>query len=109
MNMLPATSEWKASLLDLGGKDDDGDPLVLYYHDALECVRRLISKPGFEKHLVYEPQKEFKDTTERERVYGEMWTCDWWWETQVSMTIKVNIQGNTYRCWRSWFYHQAPH
>lgn len=107
--MLPTTSKWKASTLDLGGEDEDGDPLVLYYRDPLECIHTLVSKPAVARHLVYAPQKEFKDVTKTQRVYGEMWMCKGWWETQVSATIKHGIGANAYMYCHSGFYHQAQH
>jgi len=54
---------------------------AFYYRDV-ECTRRyLLRQRTFAKHLVYEPVREFDG--EGNRVYTEMQTGDWWWQTQV--------------------------
>ena len=41
----------------------------------------LLQQRTLLEHLVYELVREFDE--ERKRVYPEMHTEDWWWETQV--------------------------
>ncbi|KAF8597824.1 hypothetical protein BDV93DRAFT_452224 [Ceratobasidium sp. AG-I] len=41
--------------------------------------------------MVYAPQKEFRDSTERDRFYGEMWTSDWWWTIQQLLPPGVTV------------------
>ena len=52
-----------------------------FYQDVVECIRYLLGQKAFAKDLVFEPCREF----DREgcRVYMEMHTAEWWWETQV--------------------------
>ncbi|KAG8794303.1 hypothetical protein FRC12_024964 [Ceratobasidium sp. 428] len=82
MDLLPRSGEWKSYELDLGTVSDDGEPIVLYTRDPIECIRQLARKPMFADRLVFAPQKESRDRSEQDRIYGEMWTCDWWWDTQ---------------------------
>jgi hypothetical protein len=36
------------------------------------------------RDLNYAPERIFADENRKSRVYDEMWTGDWWWDTQVS-------------------------
>jgi hypothetical protein len=31
-----------------------------------------------------DPERVYADKGGKERIYDEMWTADWWWDTQVS-------------------------
>ena len=33
--------------------------------------------------LQYAPERAYTDREGTNRVYDEMWTADWWWDTQV--------------------------
>ena len=33
--------------------------------------------------LQYTPEQAYTDREGTNRVYDEMWTADWWWDTQV--------------------------
>ena len=37
--------------------------------------------------LQYTPEQAYTDREGTNRVYDEMWTADWWWDTQVSNTV----------------------
>jgi hypothetical protein len=51
------------------------------YRDIIECVQYLLRQPAYTEHLVVAPIKEYND--EGERMYSEINTADWWWNTQV--------------------------
>lgn len=91
MELLPQAGNWMACKLDLGVVDDDGEPIVMFYRDPIECIQKLFSKPEFKGKMVYAPQKEFRADNEEDRVYSEMWTSNWWWEIQVSEYLCVMI------------------
>ena len=69
----------------------DNEPIVeeheLWIRDPVECLRNLIGNPSFREHMAYAPEKVYTDKEGRNRQYDEMWTGDWWWETQVSLII----------------------
>ncbi len=72
-------------------KDTNGDfrteTLELWHRDPLECIAELLANPLFEAHQTYQPQRVYrqqKNGVGANREYSEMWTGDWWWETQVS-------------------------
>lgn len=54
--------------------------------DPIECVEELIGNPAFAKVLRFALERQYMvaDDGSRHRVYGKMWTSDWWWEIQVS-------------------------
>lgn len=69
-------------------------PLELWRRDPVACVRELIGNPAFRTELAYAPEKAYADRHGRTRRYDEMWTGDWWWETQVSVQL-MSCQAHT--------------
>lgn len=57
------------------------EPIEFWYRDLIECTKWLLRQPAYEEHLSYAPQRQFDD--QGRRIYGEMYTADWWWERQV--------------------------
>ena len=69
---------------------DDGDlmppeRLELWRWDPVECVKELMDNPIFKNSLEYTLQKHFSDEEGNNHMFDEMWTGDWWWNTQVNM------------------------
>lgn len=69
------------------GKGVDGatatETVELWRRDPVECIKELVSNPAFKEKVQYKPRKVYTDASKTNRVYGEMWEGDWWWETQV--------------------------
>lgn len=67
--------------------DDSGAPMVdeleLYYRNPVEVIRELVGNPLSREHMIYAPEKVFRDEAKTTRVYDETWSGDWWWDTQV--------------------------
>jgi len=40
-------------------------------------------QPAYTEHHVYAPLGFFNSDTPPKHLYNEMYTADWWWETQV--------------------------
>ena len=59
----------------------DGRSSTFFYRDIVQCVEYLLSQPAYREDIVYAPVREHDETGER--LYSEMHTADWWWETQV--------------------------
>jgi hypothetical protein len=60
--------------------------LELKHRDQIECVKALVligGNPVFEDFILYVPERVYVDDKGRIRVFDEMWTGTWWWETQV--------------------------
>lgn len=59
--------------------------LELWKRDPIECIRELIGNPLFRDVIHYAPEKLYVDAEGHQRMYGEAWTGDWWWNLQVSL------------------------
>lgn len=90
LDRLPTGPEWTCDEWDVVGEllDEDGkkriEPVELWRRNPVECIRELLGNPDFKEYLRYAPEKLFADADGTERIYSEMWTGDWWWDTQVS-------------------------
>ena len=51
-----------------------------------------MGNPVFENSLEYAPQKQYMDKEGNIRVFDEMWTGDWWWNTQVNDQSNCNLK-----------------
>ncbi|KAH8145068.1 uncharacterized protein LAJ45_10191 [Morchella importuna] len=76
MNDILGKASWHHSEVDIGG-----EKIPYYYRDPMVIVRYLLGQRAFRESLVYAPVVEHNESGER--MYGEMHTGDWWWETQV--------------------------
>jgi hypothetical protein len=56
-------------------------PIEFYSRNILICAKWLLKQKGYQHDLVYAPEKRFNK--EGFRLYNEMHTANWWWETQV--------------------------
>lgn len=94
---LPRGPEWTCDVLKVKGDQlgEDGKrathEVELWRRDPVECIRELIGNPLFREKLRYEPQLKFLDVEGKVRVYDEMWTGDWWWNTQVSVSPRTPL------------------
>ena len=79
-NQLPGRPSFQHEEITIAGSTFD-----LYYRDILECIRTLYGDPDFTEHLVFAPERHYTDQSKTTRVYHEMHTGDWWWETQVGV------------------------
>ena len=48
------------------------------------CVRELLGNPGLKDYIKYAPERVFEDVEGKNRMFDEMWTANWWWDTQVN-------------------------
>ncbi|KAI0737726.1 hypothetical protein C8Q80DRAFT_1114756 [Daedaleopsis nitida] len=96
--MLPGGSaRWKVQLFETIGDelDEDGCPkketAELWMRDPVECVRELIGNPLFRENMCYAPKRVFADSEGNVRIYDNMWTANWWWDTQLSLPVGATI------------------
>jgi len=87
-----------------------GSTFDLYHRDVIECIRVLYEDPDFTQHLAFAPERHYTDEGKTARVYHEMYTGDWWWETQVCAAY-TQLEGITHppwwqsesaRAWQTW-------
>ncbi|KAI0265222.1 hypothetical protein BC834DRAFT_825393, partial [Gloeopeniophorella convolvens] len=82
---------WTCELVNVKGDriGEDGKPmesnLELWMRDPLECIRELMGNPAFRDVISYAPERVYEDETGTQRLYDEMWTGDWWWNTQLKL------------------------
>jgi hypothetical protein len=78
VDRLPGRPKFVESEIQIGD-----ETLTLYHRDIIECIRTLYGDPEFSPHLVFKPERHYVDADQTERVYGDMHTGKWWWNTQV--------------------------
>lgn len=85
LDSLPCGPGWTCEMVRLpsgpGGVEHEDE---LWLRNINECIAQLLGNPAFRDHISYKPCKVFTDQDMTMREYGELWTADWWWETQVS-------------------------
>jgi len=83
------------SQLDFGLSDDswiEDDSHILgtlYYSDIFKCVQFILAHLPFQAHLNFKPV--CLADSENRRVYSEMNTGDWWWDTQDQLRAGATI------------------
>jgi hypothetical protein len=63
--------------------------LHLWEQNPVECIRELIGDPAFREKMQYVPEKVYEDRDGNVHVFDEMWTGDWWWNLQVSISYLI--------------------
>ena len=59
------------------------DEFEVYYRDVVLCIKALWSDPEFASYLVFLPERHYADPDCTTRLYHDIHTGRWWWETQV--------------------------
>ncbi|KAG1804410.1 uncharacterized protein BJ212DRAFT_1449765 [Suillus subaureus] len=76
-------------------EDENGVPLQeeveLWSRNPVECVEELISNPFFKEDMAYSPARAYADRAGLHRVIDEMWTAEWWHETQNALPKGATI------------------
>jgi Plavaka transposase len=72
--------------------NEDGEPLPtekleLWRRDPVDCVRELLGNPGLKNYMKYAPEQVYEDLEGNTRIFDEMWTANWWWDTQVNISF----------------------
>ncbi|KAI0282932.1 hypothetical protein BC826DRAFT_1093882 [Russula brevipes] len=92
VDSIPTGPGWTCEMVGLPrGPDGVEHEAELWSRNVNECVAALLGNVGFQDHIAYKPTKVFKDAERTERLYGEAWTADWWWETQAKLPIGATV------------------
>jgi hypothetical protein len=83
IDTLPSGPAWRAVTMSVG-QGDDARVVVVYVRDVIQVIRDLIGNRRFRRYMKYAPERHWTSRARRKRVFGEMWTGDWWWRMQVS-------------------------
>ena len=57
--------------------------VIVQYGNVISSIKFLLGHPPFASDLVYSPICQYNDD---DRVYTEMHTADWWWNTQEQLS-----------------------
>lgn len=60
MEELPKTPQWKMQVITLNGYET-AKPVVVFYHDPLECIEALLKNPIFEGKWDFTPWRVYAD------------------------------------------------
>ena len=63
---------------------------MLYYREAIECVKYLCENPLFSGHMDFIPRREYAGEEKTERLYNEMMTGDRAWNLQVNLLTSIS-------------------
>ncbi|KIJ05946.1 hypothetical protein PAXINDRAFT_103573 [Paxillus involutus ATCC 200175] len=61
--------------------------------DILECVAALYGDPNFAEDLIILPERHYADEDQTQRLYHDLHTGKWWWQTQK--TVEERTPGAT--------------
>ncbi|KAH7904360.1 hypothetical protein BJ138DRAFT_1238613 [Hygrophoropsis aurantiaca] len=65
-----------------------GESFDVYFRDILECVKALYGDPEFARYLVFTPERHYSDADRTVRMYHDLHTGKWWWDTQNELETK---------------------
>ncbi|KAH7910151.1 hypothetical protein BJ138DRAFT_969506, partial [Hygrophoropsis aurantiaca] len=97
IDSLRTGPDWQCELIDVVGDrvSEDGkimhETVELWKRDPVECVKELIGNPSFREVMSYSPERAFVDEAGLNQIFDEMWTGDWWWNTQAKLPPGVVI------------------
>lgn len=55
----------------------------VYFRDIKQCIQALWADRELTNHLIFKPERHYEDPDHTERMYDDMHTAKWWWDTQV--------------------------
>ncbi|GLB43865.1 putative zn-finger domain-containing protein [Lyophyllum shimeji] len=88
VDQLPTGPDWVCETVkakgDRVGEDGESleEDLELWRRDPIDCIKELMGNPAFKEYLAYAPERVYTDKEGANRIFDEMWTGNWWWETQ---------------------------
>jgi len=84
-----ALGEWELHTLgDMRWNDSHQHPIKYRSPDIIKSMRWLIWQPAYPEQLIFTPQRCRNSDRPPKRLYTEMHTAEWRWETQVRRDIR---------------------
>ncbi|KAG1847789.1 hypothetical protein C8R48DRAFT_615382 [Suillus tomentosus] len=77
---LPGRPKFKREQIIVAGEAFD-----IFYRDIVECIRSLYSDPDFADFLIFKPEHHYADEDKTIRLFHDMHTGQWWWDTQKAL------------------------
>jgi hypothetical protein len=85
-----ALREWELHTLNyMTWNDNHQRPVKYWSRDIIKSMRWLMRQSAYAVNHIYAPQRCFNSNTSPKRLYTDMHTADWWWETQVKKQTRV--------------------
>ncbi|KAJ3563327.1 hypothetical protein NP233_g9007 [Leucocoprinus birnbaumii] len=63
----------------------NGENIVFYARDMLECIQHLWRAPDLSDDLLVEPERHYCDEKAKKQIFHEMNTGHWWWKKQTEI------------------------
>ncbi|KAF8606951.1 hypothetical protein BDV93DRAFT_436496 [Ceratobasidium sp. AG-I] len=82
IDKLPHGPSWTSEEL-IAGEGEYERVHIVYKRSVIDVIRDLIGNPRFKDAMRYAPERHWTSTKMDSRVYGEMWTGNWWWRRQL--------------------------
>jgi len=85
--------DWKTITMTIQQDTNNSRPTdyVFYYRDIVKVIEFLIGHEPFTDNLNYAPIRVYSTREKKSRIYHEMYTGDWWWETQKQLPNGATI------------------
>jgi hypothetical protein len=87
------------------------NPIILFYHDPLECLQSLMSNPLIKDFISFDLVCIFKTAAKLMRIYGEWLSGDTTWIMQVcgiaiarAFSNKYDLDSITTWCYAPWYH-----
>jgi hypothetical protein len=113
MDALPTQGcPWICDIINIESNqlNDDGTPMKsekqeFWRRDPVECMKHLLGDPTLRDSLAFAPERIYVDEAGTQRKYSQMWTANWWWDTQVRQQhCRVGYtdqESGKLTCWRN--------
>ncbi|KAE9385659.1 hypothetical protein BT96DRAFT_1006846 [Gymnopus androsaceus JB14] len=92
-DLLPPTPQWKYRAIPAQPGFPSKNPLVLYYHDAVECLQHVMRSPLIQDSLNFMPLQIFSNTTKMMRVYESWLSGNRAWSMQSQIPTGATLLG----------------
>ncbi|PPQ76921.1 hypothetical protein CVT26_001382 [Gymnopilus dilepis] len=66
----------------------DGEAFEFFARDIIECIKALWGDTDFVIDLIVEPERHYADKDRTIRIYHDMHTGRWWWDTQKAVEAR---------------------
>lgn len=63
-----------------------------YYRNVVDCAHYLLRQPCYTEDMIFAPVREYDG--DGHRMFSEMHTASWWWDTQVRAITSLNSTTN---------------
>ncbi|KAG8710721.1 hypothetical protein FRC08_016801 [Ceratobasidium sp. 394] len=81
LDRLPSGPKWTTETITVG-EGDHKTKHIVFRRDIIEVIKDLMSDPRFKRFMRYAPERHWTSHECECRVYGEMWSGNWWWRMQ---------------------------